>query len=117
MNRSAWALILAVAVGCLVGTQDGSASPPETKSDSAGKSVGQVPLDATARCHDGTWSSAQERRGACSSHGGIKSWFGKPPKKATARCNDGTYSKSASSQGACSSHGGVAYRLDDVKGK
>lgn len=69
-----------------------------------------VPHDATGRCHDGTWSSAEKKKGACSQHGGVKAWFGKPPKGALARCHDGTYSKS-SGQGACSSHGGVAYAI------
>jgi uncharacterized protein DUF3761 len=69
---------------------------------------GEIPRDATALCVDGTWSSAGQKKGACSSHGGIKTWVGKPPRKATARCKDGTYTKSAG-EGACSSHGGVAY--------
>jgi uncharacterized protein DUF3761 len=110
MNRLAWALFVMIAAVCLVGAQVAAASPTHG-------SAGHVPHDATARCHDGTWSSAQERNGACSSHGGVKTWFGKPPKEATARCKDGSYSKSASSQGACSSHGGVAYPLEHVKGK
>ena len=73
---------------------------------------GEVPRDATGRCQDGTWSSAEQKKGACSSHGGVQAWFGKPPKKATARCNDGTWSKSAG-QGTCSGHGGVAWWLKD----
>jgi hypothetical protein len=117
MNRLAWALIVMMAAVCLVGAKVASASPEEKKSSSTHGSAGHVPHDATARCHDGTWSSAQERHGACSSHGGVKTWFGKPPREATARCKDGSYSKSASSQGACSSHGGVAYSLEHVKGK
>ena len=75
----------------------------------------EVPRDATALCADKTWSSAERRQGACSGHGGIERWFGKPPKGATARCKDGTYSKSKKAQGACSSHGGVAFWLKTTK--
>jgi hypothetical protein len=30
---------------------------------------------ATAQCNDGTYSHAQQHRGACSNHGGVKTWF------------------------------------------
>jgi hypothetical protein len=86
-------------------------APPKA---SQASSLGEIPRDATALCVDNTWSSSKKRSGACSSHGGIKTWFGKPPKGSVARCNDGTYTKSAG-QGACSSHGGVAYPLQEPK--
>jgi hypothetical protein len=73
---------------------------------------GEVPRDATGRCHDGSWSSADQKKGACSGHGGVQAWFGKPPKGTTARCQDGTFTKTAG-QGACSGHSGVAYWLKD----
>ena len=79
-------------------------------------SLGDIPRDGTALCTDGSWSSSKKRSGACSSHGGIATWFGKPPRGATARCKDGTWSKGAGS-GTCSKHGGVAYWLQEHGGQ
>jgi hypothetical protein len=41
------------------------------------------PKDATALCVDGTYSKAQSQQGACSSHGGVKTWYGAPTKAET----------------------------------
>lgn len=34
------------------------------------------PKGATAECVDGTYSHAKTQQGACSSHGGVKTWYG-----------------------------------------
>src|SRR5439155_19074232 len=34
------------------------------------------PAGATAQCNDGTYSKAKSEQGACSSHGGVKTWYG-----------------------------------------
>ena len=110
------AFLLSVSLGGLLGATAllHEAGPaPVLAAEPASKPAERAPMppEATALCKDGSWSTADSKKGACSSHGGIKTWFGKPPKGATARCKDGTYSKSAESQGACSGHGGVAFWL------
>src|SRR5437899_328135 len=80
------------------------------------------PKGATAQCEDGSYSHAKTQQGACSSHGGVKTWYGdsaastpappssktatstsRPPRAsastpaatptdATAQCKDGSYS-------------------------
>jgi hypothetical protein len=107
------AFLLSVSLGGLLGATAllHEAGPaPARAAESALKPAEAEPMppEATALCKDGSWSTSDGKKGACSRHGGIKTWFGKPPKGATARCKDGTYSKSAESQGACSQHGGVA---------
>lgn len=34
-----------------------------------------IPIGASARCRDGTYSFSQSRRGTCSHHGGVSQWL------------------------------------------
>lgn len=64
---------------------------------------------ASARCGDRSISRSTTRKGTCSGHGGVAEWL------ATARCTDGTLSRAMARQGACSGHGGVAEWLEEPK--
>ena len=78
---------------------------------SMGAALAKAPAGATGECKDGTYTEAKSREGACSSHGGLKSWSGPEtaarPAGATGECKDGTYTDAASKSGACSGHKGV----------
>jgi len=37
--------------------------------------TGDVPAGASAQCRDGTYSFSQNRRGTCSHHGGVATWY------------------------------------------
>jgi hypothetical protein len=40
------------------------------------KATAKKPADATGQCDDGTYTRAKTQQGACSSHGGVKTWYG-----------------------------------------
>jgi hypothetical protein len=96
----------------------------------------KAPPDATGECKDGTYTTAAQKEGACSSHGGVKKWLAKSdkaeksekaekapskaapekpatkaaaakPADATGECKDGTYTTAATKSGACAGHKGV----------
>jgi cytoskeletal protein RodZ len=50
------------------------ATEKEAKAVTAARPAG-APGDATAQCNDGTYSFAKQHSGACSSHGGVKTWY------------------------------------------
>jgi hypothetical protein len=35
----------------------------------------QAPTGSTGECKDGTYTSAESKRGACAGHGGVKDWY------------------------------------------
>lgn len=45
----------------------------------------QPPAGATGQCKDGSYTTAQTRRGACSDHGGVKKWMAERPAREKAR--------------------------------
>ena len=60
----------------------------------------QAPAGSTGACKDGTYTSVDKKRGACSGHGGVKEWYGTTAKSAKGEANSAaSESKSAKSEG------------------
>jgi len=74
-------------------------------------SSGATKPSFSATCKDGTKWTGATRKGACTGHGGVKSWSDRSsaprPKGATAQCNDGSWYTKTERRGACAGHGGV----------
>jgi hypothetical protein len=64
--------VLTLAAPTFVTTVDAATS----KKTTAKKTTGEKPADATAECNDGSYSHAKTQQGACSKHGGVKTWYG-----------------------------------------
>src|SRR3954449_66272 len=63
MRNAIWAGIVAGSLAVIAPTFTANASA-------------QTPKDATAKCKDGTYTTAKTQRGACSGHGGVAKWTG-----------------------------------------
>jgi uncharacterized protein DUF3761 len=63
--------VLTLAAPAFVTTVDAA-----SKKTTAKKTTGEKPADATAECKDGSYSHAKTEKGACSKHGGVKTWYG-----------------------------------------
>ena len=48
---------------------------PGTPASSPSASAGTAPAGSTGQCSDGTYTKAKTQAGACSKHGGVKTWF------------------------------------------
>jgi hypothetical protein len=54
---------------------DSPANQPTSTSERSAARPSAAPGDATGLCKDGSYTTAASKRGACSGHGGIGTWF------------------------------------------
>ena len=77
------------------------------------------PDDATAKCKDGTYSTAKTRSGACASHGGVETWYASDKTKAAAKDAKQDTKDAAKSTGRAAKNAGKATKgaAEDVGDK
>jgi len=53
-------------------------APPKGASSTKGGATAKAstPAGSTGQCNDGSYTKAKTERGACSQHGGVKTWYG-----------------------------------------
>jgi len=66
------------------------------------------PDNATARCTDGTYSTATARRDACEGHGGVQTWYADEKTKAAAKDAKEDTKDAAKSTKSAAKHAGEA---------
>ncbi len=63
--------------GVLAFTVPAFVVPVEAKSPKkTATKTGEKPAGATGECNDGSYTKAKTQQGACSKHGGVKTWYG-----------------------------------------
>ena len=68
-------LSASLVAGALAFTVPAFVVPVEAKAKKTATKTGEKPAGATGECNDGTYTKAKTQQGACSKHGGVKTWY------------------------------------------
>jgi uncharacterized protein with FMN-binding domain len=69
-------LSASLVAGVLALTVPAFVVPVNAKAKKTTAKTGEKPAGATGECNDGTYTKAKTQQGACSKHGGVKTWYG-----------------------------------------